>query len=104
MSIVIGRVQGIDVPDELALCILSASLFSNDCMVGILRFPLPEYQDEFKVAQDGGKWAGVVRDMDNQLREWLKYGHKFKTADEALGAAREYLREEVSDKGLELEC
>lgn len=39
--------------------------------------------------------ALAVYEVDKVYRGWLKHGHTFKTADEALEAARAALREEV---------
>ena len=39
-------------------------------------------------------------DIDNKLREALKYGHAHKTADEALQAIREELCEIMADRNI----
>lgn len=48
---------------------------------------------ELDLARHGHDWALVARDVDNQLREWLKYGHEFEDAFSALEAVREHLHE-----------
>ena len=62
-------------------------------MKATLEFNLPEDQDEFKLASDGGKWHLVAWDMDQYLRGVLKYGNEYKDADEALEKARDRLHE-----------
>jgi len=43
-------------------------------MKGILEFNLPEEEEEFRVAQDGGAWKSLVWDLNEELRKWQKYG------------------------------
>ena len=62
-------------------------------MRATLEFNLPEEREDHNLAIHGLDFALVCWDMDVKLRNWLKYGHKFKTADEALEAARDYLCE-----------
>jgi hypothetical protein len=64
-----------------------------------LEFKLPEAHIELMLAANAGAVAGVVRDMDNQLRNLLKYGHAFKTADEALQSVRDFLTETIDNSG-----
>ena len=64
-------------------------------MEAILKFNIPEEDYEFRAAYDGMKWLCALHDMDEQLRAWLKHGHGFKSADEALQAVRDWLREDV---------
>ena len=69
-------------------------------MEAILKFRLPEEAAEHLQALNGGKWAGVVWELDKSLRPGLKYGHDWKTADEALEAIRTKLREEMAEECL----
>ena len=71
--------------------------------VGILKFNLPEEQTEHQRALDGGKWWGVVLDLDEQLRSWGKHGHQFKTADEAIENARTRLHDLLNENNLSLD-
>jgi len=58
-------------------------------MKAILEFDLPDDRSEFRIASRAFDWALVLNDIvDGTLRNWLKYGHDFKTADEALEAMR----------------
>lgn len=57
----------------------------------ILEFNLPDEQSEYTVASKAISWYSIVWDIDRWLRERLKYGHKFKNADDALEAARDEL-------------
>ena len=54
----------------------------------ILEFNLPEEQEEFTQASTARSMFSVLWDFSQDLRSWLKHGHPFKTADEALEAAR----------------
>jgi hypothetical protein len=67
-----------------------------------LTFTMPDEREAFEDAVHGGEWNVIVQDMDNALRNWLKYGHEFKSADEALEAARTKLNELVSVYNLEI--
>lgn len=40
---------------------------------GILKYKLPEENDEFKTAQNGGIYSAIISDLDNFLRQKLKY-------------------------------
>ena len=53
-----------------------------------LAYKLPEEQDDFRLAIDGGKWYSVAWEIDQQLRTWLRHGHEFPDGDAALEAAR----------------
>ena len=67
-----------------------------------LTFTLPDERAEFDLACGGADWSCLVTTLDRQLRQWIKYGNEFKTADEALGAVRALLHSEASDLNLEL--
>jgi hypothetical protein len=69
----------------------------------ILKFTLPEEQAEAKLAQTGPGLFGVVWDLDQQLRSWLKHGHQFKTATEALENARMRLNDLLAERCLNLD-
>ena len=72
-------------------------------MKSILSFNLPEEENEFRLAQEGAKWKEVVREVDTFLRNKLKYGHDFKSADEALETLRKILHEEMDILHISLE-
>ena len=40
---------------------------------GKLIFDLPDEQDEFEQAYNGPKWRSMVQQLDNRLRDELKY-------------------------------
>ncbi len=75
----------------------------NGVKSGVLAFPLPEEQNAFEIAVKSMDWALASWDMDGWLREKLKYGNTFKTANEALDAAREKLHEILADHNLNLD-
>lgn len=73
-------------------------------MKAILEFNLPEEQSDHRLAIDGYKYNLVIWKYENEvLRKWLKYGHKFKTANEALTAARKELWDLMDEYGLKMD-
>jgi hypothetical protein len=73
-------------------------------MKATLEFDLPEDNCEFRLASRGMDWALVVHEIVNvRLRAWLKYGHEFKTADEALEAVRDLVFSEIEARGVSLD-
>ncbi len=72
-------------------------------MKAILEFDLPDDEYNFRRANEGAAVLDVLRDLDNWLREKLKYGHAFKSADAALEAARGELRDLLQGKNLSLD-
>lgn len=72
-------------------------------MKAVLRFDLPEDAEEFRTACEGAAVKSAVRGFDEWLRTKLKHGHPYKTADEALGAARDELRNRLADENVSLD-
>jgi len=74
-------------------------------MKTILQFDSNEDGDreEMTIAIHAMDWALTAWDMDNELRNWLKRGHKFTTADEALEAVRDMLREILERRNITLD-
>ena len=72
-------------------------------MKAILKFYLPDDAYDYKVALQGGEWKSVVQDIDQELRNWIKYGNEFKMPAEALEAVRGLLREGLNSRGLLLD-
>jgi len=64
---------------------------------------IPEDKNEADLCFNGVKWALVAQDMDNALRNKIKYGHQFKTPKEALEWARIELDEILTSQNLTLE-
>lgn len=58
-----------------------------------VKFNLPDDDHAYKLFNKATCMASVLSDFKEQLRDWLKYGHEFKTADEALEKAREVYHE-----------
>jgi hypothetical protein len=64
----------------------------------LLVFKLPENQEEHLLAVNGGRYHAAVWHIDEQCRSWLKHGHSFQSAEEALEAVRRLIAsEEVFD-------
>ena len=69
-------------------------------MKSILEFNLPEEEEQFNVASKGMDWALIVWDIDQLLRNKLKYGaptHHVHLLEEL----RDTLNNLVEDKGLQ---
>ena len=59
-----------------------------------LEFNLPEEQSEFNLANMASKLYCCLWEVNQELRSFLKYGHKFKSADDLA----EYLRDKILDE------
>jgi hypothetical protein len=64
----------------------------------ILEFNLPEEDNDYKLATNGHSyWSclwNLMYDLDG-VRSYLKYGHKFKDADEVLEWVQNYIIDRV---------
>jgi hypothetical protein len=60
----------------------------------MLVFRLPENEEEHRLAVNGGRYHATLWHIDEQCRSWLKHGHSFKSAGEALEAVRRLIVEE----------
>jgi len=56
---------------------------------------------ETQGAIKGTAMLGIFFDLDQWFRGKLKWGHDYKTATEALQAARDNLNEEMRDEGIQ---
>ena len=52
-------------------------------MKAILEFELPADKENFDASAKGMDWAIVAWDLDQLMRNMLKYGHEYKDADTA---------------------
>lgn len=66
-----------------------------------MTFSLPEEKYEHRCAVHGATWKNIVYEVDMFLRNHLKHGHEFKTADDALQAVRDHLWEECKAESLD---
>ena len=67
-------------------------------------FLLPGQDDDFRVAVEGARWREVVRELDEELRAWTKYGstpRQVQKSGSAVGV-RDLLHEIIKDRGLVL--
>ena len=65
-------------------------------MKAILEFNLPEEEREYQMANQARDMLCVIGNLEDTLRSYLKYGHTFKTPEEALQSIRTRLHEELS--------
>jgi hypothetical protein len=66
--------------------------WSNYMSKGVLRFQLPEENEEFKIAQQGGLWLSVCHSLDEWLRSQIKHGD-----NQHLQEARDKLNELMNE-------
>ena len=64
-----------------------------------LKFSIPEEENEFRMAMDGGRWFNVVTDLDAWLRQQVKYAD---TDTVTVAEVSGKLSELVAEAGLEL--
>ena len=64
---------------------------------------LPDDLIEAEIVFRGMDWALTIWDLDEDLRANIKYGHKFKNADEALLWVRQRIQEILEDRNLTLD-
>ena len=69
-------------------------------MKAILEFNLLEEEEQFNAANKGMDWALTAWDMDNILRDKLKYGKLLPNTRAELEEIRDTLNEMLVDKGL----
>lgn len=71
-------------------------------MKATLEFNLPEEKYEHKAALQGADLRLIICSLDETLRGYLKHGHQFKTANEALEGIRKHIHEELEDYNISL--
>ena len=69
-------------------------------MKAVLEFTLPEEQDEHQLAVNAWKWQGAFLEIRELVRQWLKYGHDFKNAEQVLEAIKNHMIDEMNERGL----
>lgn len=72
-------------------------------MKATLKFKIPEERENHLVAIHAEDLYYVIYEVDLLLRNGLKYGHEYKTPDEALEAIRDFLHNELRDRNCSLE-
>lgn len=73
-------------------------------MEAILKFNLPEEQEEFEYAVNGSKWASLVWNLDQELRNKIKYSENITEEQENVyREVKSMLYELMSEKNLTLE-
>ena len=72
-------------------------------MIGKLTFNLPDEQAEFEHAYNGPKWRAMVQQLDNRLRDSLKYDEKLSIADRtAIELTRSLIQRGLDENNLQL--
>ena len=71
-------------------------------MTATLAFTLPDEQEEFYHAVQGGNWRMVVEDLDAHLRSRLKHEDLTDEVHAALEQARTHLYTLLEERGLQL--
>jgi len=67
-----------------------------------LEYNLPEDQSQFDAACKAIDLRSAVSDFDNELRNWIKHGHDFNNADDALEKVRESLYVYLNSYGINI--
>jgi len=62
-----------------------------------------DVREEFEDAYHGGDWKLVVWDLDQTLRNSIKFGNSYKTVDEALEDVRKEIYDTINEYGLSLD-
>lgn len=71
-------------------------------MKAILEFNLPEDQRLFEMANQAPDMVAAIGHFEDRLRSYIKYGHEFKSADEALYSIRALLHDEINIRGINI--
>lgn len=71
-------------------------------MKAILEFNLPEEMESHNDALKGADYKYSLRDIDQFLRNKLKYEHNYANADEALIKVRDHLSDILKERNLEI--
>ena len=71
-------------------------------MKAMLRFDLPEEELEHQTALDGWKWRTVVEELDNHLRNKLKYEDLTEEDDEIYQSVRDELHSIMNNQNVVL--
>jgi hypothetical protein len=71
-------------------------------MTATLTFSLPEEQEEFDRAVQGGNWRMVVEDLEAHLQSRLKHEDLSEDVAVALDRARQHLFTLIAERGLSL--
>lgn len=72
-------------------------------MKTVIEFDLPEDDDVHKLADNASGLYNSLWDLDQQLRSWIRHGHTFESADDALETVRGALRSFMEDNDVSLE-
>ena len=69
--------------------------------IGKLEFILPDEVDAFKLCQRGSAYYSFLFDLDQELRNFLKHHHDFKTPEEVMEYIRKKIAEDVEIQDIE---
>ena len=69
----------------------------------IIRFKLPEEESELNIMLKAGGMFSALWDFSQWLRQQLKYGHEFPTADDALEKAQEEFYRILEEQDVDLD-
>ena len=72
-------------------------------MKAVLEFNLPEEASDHKMALFGADYLSIIQDTLEEIRKFLKHGHKFKTPDEALEYIQRFIYEETNYRDIPTE-
>jgi hypothetical protein len=71
---------------------------------GVLSFDLPEEEEAFRLAQEGGEWKYVMMDVLNHIRNKIKYGQPMDHVKiHAYDEIRELIWTTINDRNLKVD-
>ena len=97
-----GKVSCVNIILKCPGWVEKAVVAAQECSVSAKRghrvkaklvFDLPSEAEEHNDALNGSRYKAALEDLDNWLRGLVKYGHEYKTVDDAIDACRDKLRE-----------
>ena len=71
-------------------------------MKATLSFSIPQEQEEFELAQNGGKYKAVLKILDNWLRSKLKHEDLPEQEDKTMNSVRNKLHELLNEEEISL--
>jgi hypothetical protein len=72
-------------------------------MKGVLSFDLPEEEEAFRLAQDGGEWKFVLMDVLDHIRNKIKYEQLDEAKENAYEEFRELIWNTINDRNLKVD-
>lgn len=69
----------------------------------VIKFNLPEEETECKIALNAMEWAGAVWELSEKLRSIVEYDEISEETEKKIDSIRDFLFDELTDRGIRLE-